>query len=282
MNKINPPFGSTRPETDVIERETHPGEKGRSFLVGYSGFVGGILCRQMNFAALYNSRNISEIRGRSCDLLVFAGARAEKWRANVEPDIDLAGIDAAWDNVRHVTARHVLLISTVDVFARPVGVDETSDPDALPNHPYGRHRLLLEERFKKHFPSLTIVRLPGLFGPGLKKNVIFDLLNGNNLDHINPESSFQYYPLKQLGPDLGRIMRARLRLVHLATEPISTADIHARFFANKGIGANAVDAASYDVRTRHADLFDATGPYIHSRDVIFRELAEFLAAGSSQ
>ena len=48
-------------------------------LIGNTGFVGGNLLRQQPFDALFNSKNIDDIAGRSFDLVVCAGVRAEKW-----------------------------------------------------------------------------------------------------------------------------------------------------------------------------------------------------------
>ena len=52
-------------------------------LIGYSGFVGGNLLRQRSFDACFNSSNIEAIAGRSFDLVVCAGAPAEKWKAKI-------------------------------------------------------------------------------------------------------------------------------------------------------------------------------------------------------
>ena len=55
-------------------------------LIGYTGFVGSNLLRQRPFDACFNSSNIDQIAGRSFDLVVCCGARAEKWKANADPE----------------------------------------------------------------------------------------------------------------------------------------------------------------------------------------------------
>src|SRR5215469_11814811 len=93
-------------------------------LIGYTGFVGGNLLRQRPVDALFNSANIDQINGRSFDLVVCAGARAEKWKANADPERDLNDIERLTRALEHVETQKLVLISTVDVFADPVGVDE--------------------------------------------------------------------------------------------------------------------------------------------------------------
>jgi hypothetical protein len=43
--------------------------------------------------------------------------------------------------------------------------------------PYGRNRLFLENEVRSLYPSSLIVRLPALFGLGIKKNFIYDIIN---------------------------------------------------------------------------------------------------------
>ncbi|WP_460409831.1 hypothetical protein ACOYXD_16995 [Pseudomonas sp. MD6] len=56
-----------------------------SSLIGYSGYVGGTLLKQENFTSLYRSSNIGDIDNQSFDMVVCAGAPAQKWIANREP-----------------------------------------------------------------------------------------------------------------------------------------------------------------------------------------------------
>ncbi len=146
-------------------------------LIGFTGFVGHHLWQQHSFSHGYHSGNIETIRGRVFDLLVCCGIRAEKWLANQQPEKDWAQIQALLDQLKTVKAEKVVLISTVDVYPQPWRVDEATYPDPEAGHAYGRHRLWAEKKLAQYFQDLTIVRLPALFGQGLKKNFIFDLLH---------------------------------------------------------------------------------------------------------
>ena len=256
-------------------------DSSRHALVGYTGFVGGNLRLQNDFGALYNSKNIAEIAGRDFDLLVFAGAQAKKWWANANPDEDWAGIESALGPLRSTTAKRVVLISTVDVLPpEGAGGDEDFDPRGLDNHAYGRHRLALEDALRAQFDRLCIVRLPGLFGCGLKKNVIFDLLTDNQVEKINPESSFQYYDLAGLWAEIEQAEAAGLELVHFFTEPVATRDILERFFpeaAKDGrVGSDAAPTAHYDFRTKHAGLYGGPDGYMASREAMLERMARFI------
>ena len=109
-------------------------------LVGYTGFVGSNLCGQTNFDAVYNSKNIADAYGTAPNLLVYAGVRAEKYLANSAPEMDMKHILQAADNIRKINPQKLVLISTVDVFKEPVGVDETAQIETEDLHAYGYNR----------------------------------------------------------------------------------------------------------------------------------------------
>lgn len=148
-----------------------------NMLVGYTGFVGSNLYEKGFFDAAYNSKNIEEAYGTNPELLVYAGLRAEKYLANNEPEKDLELIEGAERNITEIHPKRLVLISTIDVFKIPSGVDENSDIDTDGLHAYGYNRYLLECRVRKNYPDALIVRLPGLFGRNIKKNFIYDFLN---------------------------------------------------------------------------------------------------------
>jgi nucleoside-diphosphate-sugar epimerase len=109
-------------------------------LIGFSGFVGSTLLKQAHFTALYRSTNIHEVDNREFNVVVCAGAPAQKWIANREPEVDRKKIDSLIDHLRTLKCKTFILISTVDVFKTPVGVDESTPVNEAGLHPYGLHR----------------------------------------------------------------------------------------------------------------------------------------------
>lgn len=247
-------------------------------LIGYTGFVGGNLARQHGFDAFFNSKNFRDMTGRRFDLVVCAGVSAVKWKANKDPENDKAGIQALQDVLATVTAKRFILISTIDVYPVCENADESYDCGAIENHAYGANRLALEKFCREKFPQCLVVRLPGLFGPGLRKNVVFDLLNDNCLEMINPACSFQYYDLSGLWKDIEKVHAASLGLVNLFTEPVKTLDIIERFFPGKAVGQKAGPELHYDLRTRYADIWNRSDGYVAGKDAVMESLAKFIAS----
>lgn len=234
-------------------------------LIGCTGFVGATLLRQTAFASLYRSTNITEIAGRSFHSIVCAGAPAQKWIANREPAADLKKIEGLIAHLQTTPCERFVLISTSDVFKRPVGVDEEAPVDERELHPYGLHRRLLEKFVQERFANHLIVRLPGVVGPGLRKNVIFDFLNGNNLHAIDSRGVFQFYPMVNLWYDICLALESGLKLVHLTAEPVSVKEIAAACFGRRFEQFVVSAPAAYDFQSRYATLFGGHGAYQYSR-----------------
>lgn len=234
-------------------------------LIGYSGFVGTTLLKQTAFQSLYRSTNIGEIANRAFDTIVCAGAPAQKWIANREPEADRKKIEDLMSCLRTVTCNTFILISTVDVFKSPVGVDESTPIEEQGLHAYGTHRRQLEKVVEERFANHLIVRLPGLVGPGLRKNVIFDFLNENNIGSIDSRGVFQFYPMVNLWHDIETALHAGLKLVHLTAEPISVAELAEKGFGKPLSQELSNPPAIYDMRTLHANAFGASGNYQYSK-----------------
>jgi nucleoside-diphosphate-sugar epimerase len=244
-------------------------------LIGHTGFVGGNLREQYRFDAYFNSSNIEDIAGADFDLVVCAGAPAAKWKANQDPAGDRACLDRLWKALARVRAREVILISTVDVYGHPDGADEDVPPSGAT--PYGLHRLELEQNIAARFDTL-VVRLPALFGPGLKKNAIYDLLHDNHIDKIDSRAVFQFYDVRGLWADIQTARRAGLRLVHFATEPTSMAEVARVGFGRAFHNEVVTHPPCYDFRTKHAELFGGTRGYMYTKGQVLARLAYFVAA----
>ncbi|MHB1422409.1 MAG: NAD-dependent epimerase/dehydratase family protein [Gemmataceae bacterium] len=251
----------------------------KAALIGYTGFVGGNLLRAYPFLGRYNSTNIESLAGAHFDLVVCAGAPAAKWKANQEPLADRACLGRLMAALERVKTQRFVHISTVDVFGQVNGVDEESSPTGAT--PYGQHRLELEHFVRDRFHAL-IVRLPALFGPGLKKNAIYDLMNNNQIEKIDSRSVFQFYDVGRLWRDIRLAAGARLSLIHLATEPVSMAEIARSVFGWEWVNHVSSSPPSYDLRTRHAALFGGTEGYICHKVRVLADLAEFVRSQKEQ
>ena len=146
-------------------------------LVGYTGFVGSNLAASCKFDGLYNSKNIKEAYGTNPDVLYYSGVPAAKFIANKFPDMDMAIMRGAVENIRKINPKKLVLISTVDVYKAPNGKDEDAVMDTEGLEAYGKNRLWLEGQVREICPDCHIVRLPGLYGKNIKKNFIYDFIN---------------------------------------------------------------------------------------------------------
>lgn len=260
-------------------------------LVGCSGLVGMNLQQFYNFDALYNSKNFHEARGAHFNVLFFCGIPAVKWYANTHPKEDGETIDGIKQILKTITCDKIILISTIDVYDKincgtlsDVVLNEDYLCNYENNHTYGKNRYLFEKFIMEHFENYHIIRLSGLFGKGLKKNIIYDLLNNNNIYNIAPNSIFQWYNLDRMKNDIDIVIQNDIKICNLFAEPIRTVEIIELFdkvystshlFAIQYLGNDNV--VKYDVHTKYSHLFDScVNNYICSKTNILKDLEQFL------
>jgi nucleoside-diphosphate-sugar epimerase len=245
-------------------------------LIGYTGFVGSNLLRQTEFHNLYNSRNITEIEGQKFDYLVCAGAPAVKWLANKEPEKDRENLLNLMTCLETVKAEKLVLISTVDVYPIPLGVDEDTPIDLAQCQPYGKHRLELENFIAEHFNSL-IVRLLGLFGEGIKKNIIYDFLHNNIGGWIHKDSVFQFYNLANLWQNIQIALRQNISVVNFAVEPVSVEEVAREAFGFAFTNTPEQTPVKYDMRTKYYSSFQGLDlGYLYTREQTLLEIKHFV------
>ena len=167
-------------------------------VLGGRGFVGSA------FARLFDRRGIPHaLVGREdqpasvqgCDVLVNAAGNSVKYLADRDPSADFSrSVSLAVSASQAFRPRLHVLLSSVDVYAnleRPESTTEDTPLDAMQTSMYGFHKQLAELCVKRHNASWLIVRLAGMVGPGLRKNPVFDILNGQPV-RIHPDSQYQF------------------------------------------------------------------------------------------
>lgn len=252
----------------------------KNAIVGYTGLVGSNLLQFYKFDNFYNSKNFHEAKNKSFDTLFFCGIPAVKWFANKNPQKDSDVIEQIKSILDTINVKKIILISTIDVYNI---TDDCSDEDCQINpefnHTYGKNRFLFEEYIKTKFEDYHIVRLPALFGKGLKKNIIYDLINNNNVSDIPANSSFQWYYLDWLKNDIDTILNNNIKICNLFTEPIHTRKI---IEAYSDVYDNNYDLSyenpfrQYNLCTKHHKIFGESINYIRNEKQVMESIYEFL------
>lgn len=232
-------------------------------LVGSTGLIGSVLQDHHHFDHCYSSRTIHRARllQGTIDKLFLACLPATKWQANKDPLRDFANMQLVIEDIKHWQCREVVLYSTIDIFGNGKDVFELPKIEKIN---YGTTRrmfeLLVQEAFKD--AKVKIIRLPALFHNYIKKNILFDLLNNNELHNVNIDSAFQWYDLSDLWFDTEA---ATDGYNNWFSEPVETKEIIERFFprARVGIGPRQ----EYNI-----------GPYFSSKEEIMKKMEVFVHA----
>jgi hypothetical protein len=256
----------------------------KTALIGYTGFVGGNLNNQFPFDERYNTSNIDEIDGGEFETVVSAATKADMWRINKDDETraeDLAEIEGLIAHLKTIQAKHFVLISTVGVFKNAAGADEETPLDPEGMVAYGANRIVLEEfvRNAGNFESFLIVRLPGLFGSGLKKNQIYDMLHpveqAEMIQNLHPDSRYQYYNLGRLWGDIQTALKADLTVVNFAVEPITLREVAGSVDFDGFKPREGLNPANWDMHTRYAEVFGGKNPYMINKATELDEIKTF-------
>jgi nucleoside-diphosphate-sugar epimerase len=169
------------------------------FLLGGHGLLGSAFARVLSLAGtpyqILTRDNYAEFAGQSCRLFINANGNSRKPLAQRDP---VADFDA---NVRSVRRTLIdfpsdgyLHLSSCDVYpdcSAPAVTPEDLTIDGARQSPYGFHKYLGELCVRHAHPNWLVFRLGGFVGPALKKNAIFDILNGGPL-WLHPDSELQF------------------------------------------------------------------------------------------
>ena len=98
------------------------------------------------------------------------------WAANANPNADLDNLQRLTSALSEAKIDRLILISTIAVFDNASAGYTESNAQYETVKAYGRNRRELELHVLEHY-NAVVLRLPALFGRGLKKNFIFDILN---------------------------------------------------------------------------------------------------------
>jgi sugar phosphate isomerase/epimerase len=211
------------------------------------------------------------------DELYFCGVPAVKWYANKYPHDDITTLENIKSILQTIKTKKIILISTIDVY-ESVNTEYNEDHvcNTVNNHTYGKNRYLFEIFVKEHFENHHIIRLPALFGKGLKKNIIYDLITNNSIENISKNTYFQWYDLDWLKNDIDVILKNNITVCNLFTEPLSTFEI-IKFFNYPIEEFKNQSTLIYNTKTKYSKLFNSTiEGYIRGKSDVLDNLKLYL------
>lgn len=245
-------------------------------LVGNTGLVGKTLSENIDFTHTFNTKNIHEFSAVVEDgaEIYLSCLPAAKWLVNKDLPKDIDNINGLIRILSTKQYSRIVLLSTIDVYNQsPLGSNEDYMPN-VGNLSYGNNRYLFE-LFVRSFlktKDLKIFRLPALFNKHIKKNILFDLLNNNNVQNINPNSAYQWYNLDNLADDIQEncFFFYKETVFNLFPEPVETSDITSMF--NYQLDP-IQPRIQYDYKTKYT-----SSGYIKSKQESLEEIKTFINA----
>lgn len=112
-------------------------------------------------------------------------------------------------------------------------------------------------------------------GSGLKKNIIYDFKNHNEIEKIESDNVFQFYPMKNLLKDINKADELGLDLVHLTACPVSVKEVAKFAFDLDFNNHTGKPLISYDFKTVYGTLFGKIRDYQYDKEESLKAIKEY-------
>jgi len=226
-------------------------------IIGSTGFVGSTIRQHFDFNLFYGRNNLNQLINQRFDLLVCAAPTGNRIEVQNNCIIDLESTLYLIDHLRKAKPDYFVLIGTVDAVAKP-------------NSRYGLNRKILEGWVKSNLTNYSIIRLPILIHPNLKKNILFDIKNNLYTEKINLDTVNQYYDLTKLHQDIKYAIKNKIKELNLVSEPISNREIIENFPPQSIIGQTPGPVQYYNIEPYHSskqEIFESMRKYFNEHPV---------------
>lgn len=244
----------------------------KNTILGYSGFVGSHLLEKVFNTELYNSKNIKEIANKEFNLVYCCCLPSVKWYCNKNPEEDIIIIDEIKQHISNIKSfNKLILISTIDIHCNNIE-EQTEDNIVVSKEYYGLHRYNFEQWLINNYENkIHIIRLPALFGIGIKKNVLYDLLNDNNLNLISNKNYYQWYDLRWLYDDIEYMINNNIKILNAYSEPIIMDEIINNFFPTKINNVLNNFTIKYNQKTKYNKIY-------RNKELVLKNMEKFIFA----
>ena len=225
--------------------------KSNNIAIVGEGLIGKRLAKFVNPTHTFNSKTLLDLPMNEYDTVYVAAPSGNRIWASENPGFDQASTGLLIRNLLVTRCNRIVLMSTGDTQVRP-------------DSGYGKNRLELETAVRGRFSNHYIIRLPGLIGNDITKNILYDIKHQTEwATKINTHTKQQWYPLDNLEQDITSILSNDQREVNLVSEPILNQDIVDQF---KQPTVNTTSSGiDYDLE-----------PYKYTKEEIFEAISLYL------
>ena len=104
----------------------------------------------------------------------------------------------------------------------------------------------------------------------------FKSLEFSALNFTDSRGVFQFYNLANLWNDIQTALEKDIRLLNIATQPLSVAEIFERLTERKFSNEILQNPPFYDYRSKHAEVFGGKDGYFADKETVLNEIVEFV------
>ncbi|OYQ31563.1 hypothetical protein CHU95_20695 [Niveispirillum lacus] len=207
------------------------------YVIGGDGFVGSAYIRLLERLGLPHTKvtraNFDELRGSSCDVLINANGNSKKFMSVRDPVWDFdASVTSVVRSLEFFKPGRYVFLSSGDVYPEtdtPCKSLESQTIDLSRISRYGLHKYLAEQAVQGVHRDWLIMRMGGFVGQGLRKNAIYDMMQGDPV-WLSPESTLQFINTDSAAALVWSLVQAGVtkEIINLgATGMVRLADVHA-------------------------------------------------------
>ena len=189
-------------------------------VIGAQGFIGANLCEHlpahgMRVTPMIRNTRLENFAESVFDTVFFCAGNAKTFLSSKEPTRCLnKSVAELFGYLTQLKYKKFILVSSITVY--PVRLAEKCEHIDLGLNNlslYGAHKLLAERYVKEFAGSWVIARASGFFGPGLKKNLLYDLKTGQTDIYLQIDSWIDYMPISYFCDALRTLAEAALNEV---------------------------------------------------------------------
>lgn len=151
-------------------------------LFGHTGFIGSGVYDVLRAQYEVTGFNSTSFLSRTFDIVINCSGVSSKYHTEKNPLLSYRKELDILVRLQLLSCDKVIHISSVD-----------ADRDGE----YGKLKLWVEERIKKLFPRWNILRVSGVIGQGLKKNIVFDLMENKPI-YLTRDSVLNFISINEI------------------------------------------------------------------------------------